>query len=348
MTEEAFVSAKPLMKIDGEEDRDLNEALSSMVINLPLSGMAHGELTFTNWIQSGDSGSLGFGFQSLSFGKTIEILGGPNNESPIFSGEITAIEERYGDAAPQIILLVQDVMHIFSRQRQNRVFEDMSIDDVVNELASEINLSADVNVSSATASYHQMNESNLAFLMRLLNAYDVSIRISDGMLRVKPEEEDPEPIELSPRDSALKIRLIADLNHQPSQITVQGFNASTNELVQGQNDELENPGDGITAKSLADDLGWPGEIVVPQPFPRNQSDADAFARSHFSKQAKRFVSGDIRCVGEAELTSGREITLADVSERLIGNYQVVHCTHYFDSNSGFETHIKVNRAVGRG
>ncbi len=346
MTEEAFVSAKPLLKIDGDENRDLNEALNSMVINIPLSGMAHGELTLTNWIQSGDSAQLGFGFQELGFGKSIEILGGENNDIPLFSGEITAVEERYGEAAPQIILLVQDVMHIFARQRHSRVFEEMSIDDIVNEIATELGLSADVNVSSATATYHQMNESNMAFLMRLLNGHGIAIRISEGSLRVKPEEEDAEPIELSPRDSALKIRLISDLNHQPSQIKVQGFNSSTNEVIQGQNSALDNPGDGVTAKELADELGWAGDITVPQPFPRNQSEAESFAKAHFAKQARRFISGDIRCVGEPTLTSGKEVSLVDVSERLIGHYQVVHCTHCFDSSTGFETHLKVSRATG--
>ena len=84
----------------------------------------------------------------------------------------------------------------------------MSPDDIVNTIAGELGLSADVNVSSATATYHQMNESNMA-LMRVLNGFGVAIRIVDGDLRVRPEEDDAEPIELSPKDSALKVRLIA-------------------------------------------------------------------------------------------------------------------------------------------
>ena len=117
MTDEAFISVKPLIKIDGEENRDLNEALSSMVINLPLSGMAHGELSFSNWIRSGDDAALGFGFQEIGFGKRIEILMGEENTVPIFSGDITAVEERYGNSAlksffssrPNAYLSVSDI-----------------------------------------------------------------------------------------------------------------------------------------------------------------------------------------------------------------------------------------------
>ena len=347
MTEAAFIRAKPLLKIDGEENHDLNEALSSMVINLPLSGMAHGELTFSNWIRSGEDAALGFGFQDIGLGKRVEILMGENQDITIFNGEITAIEERYGNAAPRIIFLVQDAMHILARQRHNRVFEEMSPDDIVSAISSELGLSPDVNVSTDTSTYHQMNESNLAFLMRLLNGYGISLRIVDGSLRAKPEDADSEPVELSPRDSALNVRLIADLNHQPTQTKSQGFNAATNELVHHEIEALDNPGDGITAKELCDDLGWPGENIVPQPFPRSQSEAESFARAHFAHNARRFISGEISCVGEPTLTSGREIALSDVSDRLLGNYLVVHCTHAFDTSNGFETHLKVSRATGQ-
>jgi len=347
MTEPAFVPAKPVLKIDGEAHRDLNEALSSMVINLPLSGMAHGELTFSNWIRSGDEGTLGFGFQDIGFGKNIEILMGENQNISLFNGYVTAIEERYGDAAPQIIFLIQDSMHILARQRHSRVFEDKSINDIVEDIAAELGLGVDVNISGMTGTWHQINESNLAFLMRLLNGAGVSLRIADGSLRAKPEEEDPNPVELSPRDIALKIRLIADLNHQPVQIKTQGFNPATNETVTHETTSLDQAVNGITAKQLCDDLGWPGENIVPQPFPRNRSEAESFAKAHFARQAKRFVSGDIRCVGEPLLKSGKEVSLSDVSERLAGIYQIVHCTHAFDVNTGFETHLKVSRAEGR-
>ena len=347
MSESGFINARPLLKIDGEENSELMQALSSMVINLPLSGMAHGELTFSNWIRSGDSADLGFGFQDLGFGKRMEIFMGENHDLPIFSGDITALEERYGDSAPQLLLLVQDRMHILARQRLSRVFEDQSADDICSSIASELGLSADVSISSAIADYHQMNESNLAFLLRLASHYGIAPRIVDGTLRARPEEPDSEPLELNPRDNALKIRLLADLNHQPAKISVQGFNSATSEVVLGESDRLENAGDGITASQLASDLGWPGDHYVPQPAPRNQSEAEQFARAHFARQARNFISGDIRCIGEPSLRSGREITLTEVSARLSGKYQVVHCSHCFDSNRGYETHLKVNRATGQ-
>ena len=91
-------------------------------------------------------------------------------------------------------------------------------------------------------------------------------------------------------------------------------------------------------------LGWPGEEVVPHPFARSQAEADAYAGAHFRRMAKRFVQGDIVCQGEPSLKSGRDIELSGVSPRLRGTYQIVHCSHRFDSQNGYETHLKVNKA----
>lgn len=346
MTNESYVNIRPLIRIDGEENSELQRALKSFVINLPLSGMAHGEITLVNWIPSGEGAEIGFGFQEVGLGKSIEVLMGDNHDIVIFAGEITAIEERYGNAAPNLILLVQDKLHISARQRHNRVFEEQSPDDIVNAIANELGLTADANVSTATANYHQLNESNLSFLSRLLNSYGMSFRIEGNNLRARAEEPDSAPVELSAENGALKVRLVADLNHQPEKITVKGFNANTAEPVTQEAQALEQPPNGITAKDIGQELSWPGDNIVPHPFPRSQSEAASFSKAHFSRMARRFISGDIRCTGKPELNSGREIELSGVSSRLAGKYQIVHCTHCFN-DEGYETHLKVNRADGQ-
>ena len=76
MNETALINARPLIKVDGEEDSDMGQALTSCVINLPLSGFAHAELTLSNWVATEESGDPGFGFQEVGFGKVVEIFMG--------------------------------------------------------------------------------------------------------------------------------------------------------------------------------------------------------------------------------------------------------------------------------
>lgn len=344
-TDSAFVSVRPQIKIAGTENSDLAEALTAMAINLPLSGIAHAELTVTNWIATGDSGEFDYGFQTIALGESLEVaMTNGEGFTQLFKGEVTALEESYGEGAPQLTILAQDKLHRLARSRNSRVFAEQSLDDVVNSLARAAGLTADVNLSSTVATYHQLNESDMAFLLRLSGSLDIAARLQDDQLRVRPEQADSNPIELNAQDSALKIRLIVDLNQQPTAVKVQGYNLDNDQEVSETGDSLRLPATHKTAASTLSDLSWDGEEIVPQPFPRAQGEAEALAKGHFNRAAKRFVSGDIQAIGEAALISGREINLSNVSARFAGRYQVVNCIHQFNSLSGFETHLKVNRA----
>lgn len=347
MNETALINVRPVIRVEGEENSDLGQALTSCVINLPLNGFAHAELTLTNWVATGETGAPCYGFQEVGFGKVVEVLMGEDGSTPVFSGEITALEERYGGGVPQLVLLLQDKLHLMARSRNSRVFEEQSPDDIVTSIADESGLTADVNVSSVTATFHQVNESDLAFLTRITANFGIALRIEGTALRARPEEPDAEPLEISALDSALKVRLIADLNHQPTSITVNGFNADNNETVSELSDTLASPPQGLTAVDVLDELSWEGDEIVSQPFPRSQGEAEGFAKAHFTRMAKRFISGDIRCIGEPTMKSGREMILEGVSPRFAGTYQVINCVHRFDAATGHETHLKINRPDGQ-
>jgi len=345
MADSAVINARPAIKVDGATSTDMQDSLTGMVINLPLNGMAHAELVLTNWGPTKNAGEVSYLFQDVALGKTLEISMGEDDQHRLFKGEITALEERYGDAAPpQLYILLEDKLHRLARKRQSRVFDEKTPDDIVQAIAADAGLTADANVSSVTATFHQLNESDLAFLTRLLSSFGIAVRLVDDTLRARPEEPDAEPFELTVDNSVLAVRLIADLNHQHGKTKVMGFNTDIDEPVEHEVSSLSSPPDGTTAAQTLDQLGWPAEEIVPQPFAISSGEADAFARAHFDRQAKRFISGELRCKGEPTLRSGREIKLSGVSDRMAGVYQIVHCAHRFDNATGYETHMKVNRA----
>lgn len=344
MPDNAFINTRPVIHVDGQRRDDLSDALVGMVVNLPLHGCAHAELTVTNWGTPAGGDAPAYVFDDIALGAELEIAMGQQDPVRIFRGEITAIEEQYGDGAPSLALLLQDRLHRLARARQNRSYEEHSPDDIVRTIADDAGLRADVQVSSINQSWHQLNESDLAFLLRLLGRFDIGLRLEDDTLRARPEAPDSAPVELSAQDSALSVRLIADLNHQPVASRSQGYNVDTAEAVDHSSDRLTPAPEATSAADTLVRLGWAGDETVPHPFARSQAEADAYADAHFHRMAKRFVQGEIVCQGEPTLTSGREIRLGGVSPRLRGTYQVVHCSHRFDSQNGYETHLKVNRA----
>ncbi|QTF94235.1 phage late control D family protein [Halomonas sp. BM-2019] len=345
MTLAAFANVRPQIRVAGEARDDLGEALAAMLVNLPLSGAAHAELQLSNWGVPEGGRAPDFVLAALSPGDAIDVsIAAGGDPVRLIEGEVTAIEERYGEGAPMLVLLLQDRLHRLARSRHSRAFEDMSPDQVLRSIAADAGLRADIDVSGVSGNWHQYNESDLAFALRLLTRFDVALRLEDGVLRARAEAPDPHPVQLDTQDSALRVRLIADLNHQHPSVRVRGYNAAVADDIDRSSDTMQPAPQGQSAAELIRELGWPGDEVVPQPFARSSGEAEAYAAGHFRRQARRFISGDIHCIGEPTLRSGREIELDGVSPRLRGTYQVVHCVHRFDNTTGFETHLRVQRA----
>ena len=342
--DEAFVSARPRVKVRGESRPDLGDAVRGLTLSLPLNGMAHGELHLVFWGASDDDREPAFRFTDVALGDALELAFGHDPEVIVFDGEITALEERYGGGAPQLVLLVQDRLHHLVRARHSRTFDDQSADDLVSTIASGAGLSGDANVSTVTHTWHQINESDLAFLARVLEPFGIALRLQGSSLRARPEEPDPEPLILDTADNALTVRLITDLNHQPAETAVEGFDPGADETASGSASATSESTDGTTAADLLARLGWDGAEQVPRPFASLQGLAEAYAQAHFDRRARDFVCGEIRCVGDPRLAGGRQIELTGVSPRLAGRYRVVHCVHRFDAAEGFRTHLRVARA----
>jgi phage protein D len=215
---------------------------------------------------------------------------------------------------------------------------------VLRSLANEAGLQNDIQVSTQTADWHQFNESNLAFMLRLLAPYDLAMRYQQGQLIIKPEQADSNPLRMSPQDGIEYLRLIADLNGQPTATQTKGFDLAADDATESQTDALQPSTAGTSSAELLNQLGWPGHAYFPQPFAKTQSEAEKWAAAAFRSRAKAFLSGDAVCNGDVELRVGREIELTDVSERLRGRYQIVHCSHRFDASQGFRSILKLNRA----
>jgi len=343
--ESPIISARPRITINGERRTDLDDAILQASIQLPLAGQSSAEMNLQNWGPAdAGNGEPDIRFTDLAFGDEVEIQMSEEGDGVIFRGQITGIEERYGDGSPHLIILAEDALHRLARQRHSRSFEDSGLGDVVQSIAGEAGLDADINVGDVNGQWLQLNESNLALLQRLLTPIAIWPRLEEGVLRAKPEEADASPVIVDAQDNALQVRIIADLNHQPREVKVLGYDAAAAQGVEATHTSLEPAPSGSTGADALQQLGWEGESLYPQPFALNQEYGDLLAKGRFKYQASRFLHGDVLCKGVPELRSGKQVQLKGVSERLAGTYQVVHCTHVFDSTNGYQTRLKVNRA----
>ena len=345
MTASSVHNIRPNIRLRGEVQPRFEQAALEVRVTMPPEGMAHAEIRLANWGATEDRGRAGFTFLDVALGDQIELeLGGGTTQATVFDGEITAIEERYGSGAPQIVLLAEDRMHHMARFRRARSFEDMSIDDVLSILIQDVGLTPDVSVSSATTNVHQLNESNLALARRLAAPFGANLRLLNGnTVRIAAPEPTADPVTLDASDNATSVRVIADLNRQYTAATSAGYSIRTAEEVTHEASALAPAPSGTTAADQLGSLGWEGQAYTPQPPARSQSQADAFAEGAFAERAGRFVTAHVTCEGDPRLATGDEAELTGVSERFEGTYAIERCTHHFDTSEGYQVQLVLTR-----
>lgn len=345
MTEPAsFISARPRIAVNGETRADLQAAVLFMRVNMPFSGMAHAEVRLVNWGTNGESsGEAGYAFQQIALGDRLEIGAGDTQSPLLFTGEVTAIEEVYGQGAPRLVLLLEDKLHRLAKLRNNRVFESVSVDELVQTLLSDANLTGDIHVSNDRGVWHQLNETGLGFLLRVLAPYGIPLRYSANSARVKADEEDTQPVAIDTQSGVTSLRIIADVNRQPRAVTVQGFNLDADENASGNSDGSGSSG-GTDARQTLAQLSWGGDEILAYPPARHQAEADTWARAAMRSKAQTFLHGELIASGNAQLRTGKQIDLSGASARLNGKYQILQAQHVFDTANGYQTRVKIARA----
>lgn len=340
---DALISARPRIVVNGSARADMEAAVLFMRINLPFTGMAHAELRLLNWGTTDESNEAGYAFQQIALGDRIQLAAGDTQAPAIFDGEVTAIEEAYGQGAPRLVLLMEDKLHRLAKQRKSRAFDSVSVNDLIQTVIADANLNGDIQVSSDTGTWHQLNETNLGFLLRVLAHYDIPLRCSASDVHAKADEEDAQPVDVDTQSGISSLRVIADLNRQPKALTVKGFNLDADEATNG-NAHNSGASEGKDAKTILNELGWGSEDVMAYPFARNQAEANDWAAAVFRKKASEFLHGELLMSGNTQLRTGKQIQLTGASPRLNGKYRIVQAQHLFDQANGYKTRVKLTRS----
>ena len=341
-----FQNVRPVVHVNGELKPLFESTVQEVTLKMPALGMASAEIRVGNWGNVADRG-LGYLFEDLGLGDTLELTFGAAEEA-LFSGQVSGLEERYGEGAPQLVVLAEDGLRRLAQRRMSRTFEEQSVDDVVSTLASDNDLQADVEASSEACSLHQLNETDLAFLRRLLARYGIQPRVESGRLVAKPGQAAPEPVPLDANDTIKQARIVADLSRQTGKAIVRGHNPASGEDVEAEAERPSSEPEGTAAADLIGQVGWAEEETFDRPFPLSQDSADAFAKSAFDRRAERFLYGDLLCEGNPAIRVGGEVELSGVSDRLAGKYRVTECVHRFSCEDGYETLAKVEKADWQG
>ena len=357
ISQTAIYSARPTLRIAGQEDARLSALLTALRMEEAEGGMSTLEMRLVNWAASGDGrAELAFDSQSsLKLGAELSVYTG-DTASPreIFKGRVSALEMvcNYG-TPPELVVLAEDALTAARRGRRSKIYSDLSPADVVTAIAGDLGLNPRVNgLSSPVATWAQLNESDLSFLRRLLARFDADLQVVGTDLQVSPRKDVSRgTIELVLNSQLARVRISADLADQVTAVTVAGWNAKDGSAVKGEVSSLTNAGPG-SGKS---GLDWAQEVFssrsehLSTPAVASNDEASAVAEAALDQRARGFVRAEGTAEGNANLRVGSQVRITGVSAQYDNTYYVVRACHLFDLQKGYRTDFNAECAyLGNG
>jgi phage protein D len=357
ISQTAIYSARPTLRIAGQADERLSALLTAMRMEETEGGMSTLELRLVNWTASGDGrAELAFSSNSsLKLGADLSVYTG-DTASPreIFKGHVSAMEMvcNYG-TPPELVVLAEDALTAARRGRRSKIYDNLTPADVVNQIANELGLQARVSgLSSPSATWAQLNETDLSFLRRLLARFDADLQVVGTDLQVSPRKDVSRgTLELVLNSQLARVRITADLADQVTAVTVAGWNAQDGLAVKGEVSSLTNPGPG----SGRSGLDWAQEVFgtrsehLSTPAVESSDEARAVAEAALDQRARGFVRAEGTAEGNPALRVGSNVRIVGVSAQYDNTYYVVRACHLFDQQKGYRTDFNAECAyLGNG
>lgn len=338
--------ARPTVRVGDRELANVTARVVTFAVTEREGGLSVLELRLNNFADDAD-----YAFEDerdLRLGAQIAVYSGDELQPrEIFRGVVSALEADFPDAgSSELVVLAEDPLQRSRMKRVTRVWENLALTDLVSAIAGELQLTPTTTELSATIGTHvQLNESNLAFLRRLLRRYDADVQVVGRELHVSPRASVRRGVvELALHGQLQAARFRVDLADQVTEVTTAGFDAAQGERVAASSSGTNlGPGSGRTGASLL--RGALGERAehVGHPFVSTADEATALADAAFDQRARRFVIVEGKAEGNPLIRVGTHVRIAGASARFNNTYYVVSACHRFDGTL-YATHFEAECA----
>lgn len=346
-------TAVPTVEIDGMSYPLVARNLEQLRVTEALGGLSSLELVLTDEVMTPDgksSHAAGSG-SPLELGAGIRVFAGPAEVRAfeIFDGQITAIEGEIREAgAPLFTILAEDRLFEARRTRRTRLHEADTLESIVKRIAADHGLTAEVRdgVDTAAGDWLQADESDLAFLRRILARSDADVQIVGDKMQVGRTGKDCRALVTLAAGTSLKaVRVIADVAEQVSAIRLASFDPKAGEPVDARADcRGFGPGAGKTGADILREKFRKVTMHLGRFGPLSEAAAKKLAQNECDRRARAFVAVTGTARGNGELRVGSWVELVGVNPRFENQYAVTRAVHRWDRQDGYLTDFEAQSA----
>lgn len=341
-----LISQMPF-KISGRDaPRDLMRCVREIEVDtslhLPDMFTIHLDDPTLHWIDS----SL------LDIGNSVEVSGKAEGESTatelLTKGEITAIEpELIEDIGASVIIRGYDKSHRLHSGKKTRVFLEMNDSDIVQKIAQENGLSANVERTKVVYDHvFQDYQTDMEFLQDRAQHVDYFVYVKDGVLYFRREPSTGDRgIVLEWGKNLVNFQARFTTAEQVAEAEVHGWDAKQKKAIIGKSKVPigtptvggESHGGNVVKKAFS----MTREEVVNNCPVWSQGEADALAQSVLDEKCHAFFHGEGTCRGNPKVRAGAEVELKGIGERFSGRYRITRAIHRYDL-SGYTTQFEIS------
>jgi len=344
LTQNAVYTAIPTIQIDGQGNDKVTAQLLSLEMREHEGGLSALEMRFSNF------GSFSTGLADLVFedGAVLKLgaavlvyAGDASSPTEIFRGKITALEGRFPESGPpDLVVLAEDALQGARMARRTKNWNSATLTQIAQQVASNLGLTPvlaglDTNVGTQ----QQFNESDLRFLRRLLARYDCDVQIVGTELHASPRSQaQRNSIEIDLNSQLKKVRVIADLSQQVTQITATGWDYNQGQTISVTSQTTSiGPGSGQNGETWLQQALATRSEQLGQFSNLNSQDAQALVDAEFAQRARTFVVAHGASEGNPNLRVGTYLQLVGLGPRFSNTYYTTATVHHFDTQNGYET-----------
>jgi len=341
-----LISANPTLRVDGQKYDRLDEQLVEMRLHEQLGGLSSLEVRLNDSVSGNGSEQYAFADESVfKLGAELRLgTGEVDDAKEIFRGRVSAMEAELSMAEPPVFtVLAEDALQKARRSRRSVTYVNKTPAEIIRDIANWLGLKVDIRDGLDVPKFahlYQHNESDLAFLRRLLERFDADMQMVGDTLQVGPiAREHRGTIDLVYGKNLIRLRATADLADVAESVRVAGWDPQQGSAADATaSDGTLGPGSGRSGTSFLaraldagqlEHLGTQGQMT--------QQEADAVARALYGRRARRFVRAWGTAQGDPRLRVGTWVKLAGINPLLATSCTVAEATHRFDKTSGYTT-----------